>query len=163
MGWYGTDWRRQEANSSRAKRVAALEARLILTGVNVHAEDVQVALAAAYRPKQKTPLATFRRWRKQVEAEELVMDSLVKLLEERDIDAGYVLDELKEMVVTSDNGKIQRWDRLARLVKLPVDPVKRSHSIQQHGRLDLESYDGPAALPAHEVPGELEGDVEQGD
>lgn len=156
------NWQEQEQRTTRARRVAKVEALLRLHGKNVHSDASQQLLAACYRPKDKIPIASFRKWRKERPyAEDNVMEALDKLLEEKEITQDFVLDEIKAMVMQSDNGKLGRWDRLARLVQLPVDPVKRSHSIQEHGR--LEEYTGPQALPPAQVEDVSFDDIEPGE
>ena len=151
-------WQEKEMRKTRAIRVARMEAVMIWNGLSP-IDPINVRrLALAYRAKQALPEATFRRWRKQEEAQMLVDQELNRLAEQHGITRQSVMKLLSELPdkMNTDSGLIESVKMQARLVDVPIErqTVTASFSRSEH-ILIPEGYE-PPALPEHFERGEIE-------
>ena len=148
-GGYET-WQQQEARKLRARRVAHLEALLIWEGHNPRDPLNLKRLAFRYRPDQQDPTATFKRWRRQEEAQMLVDHELAALAQANGITQQTVLQQLAELPtrMKTDSGLIESIKMQARLVGVPVERQTLVASISRTDEWLIEDAEFPA-LPEH--------------
>ena len=84
------DWKQQEINTTRAKNTINTYANMLLSGDKVDFDK----LGKIYRPDQKIPAATVRRFLKQKVSKDMVEQKLKELLAEKSINKEFALDNL---------------------------------------------------------------------
>ena len=145
-------WQEKEMRKTRALRVARMEAVMIWNGLSP-IDPVNVRrLALAYRAKQAKPEATYRRWRKQEEAQMLVDQELNRLAQDHGITRNSVMQLLADLPnkMNTDSGLIESVKMQARLVDVPVERQTITASISHSDEWVTlpEDYE-PPALPDH--------------
>lgn len=138
-------WQSQEARRGRARRVAIKCAFYEFNGIPYN----WTVLGDLYRPKQKSPIATLRRWLNQSEALRMINKELLAMLEEAGLTKSSYLSKLSQAYddMTTDAGRVEWLKMVGRLHAVSIDPIKQSqaHVIQEHRR---ETYQGPVSLLA---------------
>ena len=150
-------WQEKEMRKTRAIRVARMEAVMIWNGLSP-IDPINVRrLALSYRAKQAKPEATYRRWRKQEEAQMLVDQELNRLVEQHGITRNSVMQQLAELPskMNTDSGLIESVKMQARLVDVPVERQTVTASISR--------TDEWFSIPEGYVPPALPEDFERGE
>jgi|14_taG_2_1085336.scaffolds.fasta_scaffold37420_2 hypothetical protein len=93
------DWKEQEAGTTRAKNTVTAYANMLLSGDRVDFSK----LGNIYRPDQKIPEATVRRFLKQKVAKRMVEEKLKNLLAGKSVNKEFAVDNLLRALHMAEN------------------------------------------------------------